>query len=176
MTTRCGVAFGLILVGVWSGLAAEKPIPACSLLTSAEIGAAIGAPAGQSQENDMVVPEGPAKGETMSMCRWPVGEQGMVSISVIRSPQGVQREAGLAQLSRMFDTLRAQGWTEERRDFSNTRCAIMTPPSSLKDVPPSTGCFAEAKGRGMGIGFMGTKKVAIEQVKVLIDKAIGRLP
>ncbi len=176
MQTRCGVAFVLILVFAWSGLAAEQPIRACTLLTATEIGETVGMPAGQAQENDLVVPEGPAKGETMSMCRWPIGEQDMVSLSLIRSPQGVQREAGLAQLSRMFDTLKAQGWTEERKDFSNARCAIMTPPSSLKDVPPSTGCFAEAKGRGMGIGFMGAKKVAIEKVKVLLDKAIGRLP
>src|SRR2546427_4162287 len=110
MTTRCGVASVLILICVWSGLAAEQPMPACALLTSAEIGDAIGTPAGPSQESDMVVPEGPAKGETMSMCRWPVGDQGMVSISVIRSPQGAHREAGLAQLNRMFETLKAQGW------------------------------------------------------------------
>jgi len=176
MTTRCGVAFGLLLVFAWSGLAAEPPMRACSLLTAAEIDEVVGTPAGQSQENDIAIPEGPAKGETMSMCRWPIGAQGMLSISVIRSPQGAQREAGLAQLNQMFETLKAQGWTEERKDFSNIRCAIMTPPSSAKDVPISTGCFAEAKGRGMGIGLMGEKKVAIEKVKVLLDKAIGRLP
>jgi hypothetical protein len=28
----------------------------------------------------------------------------------------------------------------------------------------------------MGIGFMGTKKVAIEKMKALLDKVIGRLP
>jgi hypothetical protein len=176
MTMRCSVAFSIILVFVWSGLAAEQPMHACVLLTAAEIGNAMGTPAGPSQENDMVIPEGPAKGETMRMCRWSIGDQGMVSISVIRSPQGAQREAGFAQLNRMFDMLKAQGWTEERKDFSNIRCAMMTPPSSAKDVPPSTGCFAEAKGRGLGIGWMGAKKVAIEKVKALLDKAIGRLP
>jgi hypothetical protein len=158
MTTRCGVAFGLILVGVWSGLAAEKPMHACSLLTAAEISDAVGTPAGQAQENDMVVPEGPAKGETLHMCQWPIGEQDMVSLSLIRSPQGAPREAGLAQLSRMFDMLKTQGWTEERKDYSNARCAIMTPPSSLKDVPPSTGCFAEAKGRGWGLDLWAQRR------------------
>src|SRR6266705_1301405 len=90
-----------------------------------------------SQESDIVIPEGPSKGETMSMCMWPIGEQDMVSISVIRAPQGAQHEAGLAQLNKTFDMLKAQGWTEERKDFSNTRCAIMAPPSSLQDVPLS---------------------------------------
>jgi len=177
MEKCCGVVIGILLVGTWSGFAAEPPMPACSLLTAAEISDAVGMPAGPSQESDMVIPEGPSKGETMRMCMWHIGDQDMVSISVIRAPQGAQHEAGLAQLNKTFDMLKAQGWTEERKDFSNTRCAIMTPPSSLQDVPLSTACLAEAKGMGISVGSMsGTKKVAIEKIKTLLDKAIGRLP
>jgi hypothetical protein len=135
MTMRCGIAFGLILVCVWSGLAAGQPMYACALLTSTEIGTAMGTPAGPSQESAMVVPEGPAKGETMSMCRWPMGEQGMLSISVIRAPQGAQREAGLAQLSRMFETLKAQGWTEERKDFGTSNSRRLKNSSNRHDIP-----------------------------------------
>jgi len=177
MKIRCGAAISLLLVCAWSSFAAEKPMSACSLLTAADISNAVGTPAGSSQENDIVIPEGPSKGETMRMCQWRIGEQEIISISVIRAPQGAQHEAGLAQLNKIFDMLKAQGWTEERKDFSNTRCSIMTPPPSVQDVPLSTGCLAEAKGMGIGVGWMGEKKkVAIEKVKALLDKAIGRLP
>ena len=67
MEKCCGVVIGILLVGTWSGFAAEPPMPACSLLTAAEISDAVGMPAGPSQESDIVIPEGPSKGETMSM-------------------------------------------------------------------------------------------------------------
>ena len=90
---------------------------------------------------------------------------------------GGRRHDRSPQLNKTFDMLKAQGWTEERKDFSNTRCAIMAPPSSLQDVPLSTACLAEAKGIGISVGSMsGTKKVAIEKIKTLLDKAMGRLP
>jgi len=53
----------------------RRTADACLLLvTAAEISDAVGMPAGPSQESDMVIPEGPSKGETMSMCMWPIGE------------------------------------------------------------------------------------------------------
>src|SRR3989442_12583580 len=117
MERWCGVFIGLRFGGPGGGSAADPPMPACSLLTAAEISDAVGMPAGPSQESDMVIPEGPSKGETMSMCMWHIGDQDMVSISVIRAPQGAQHEVGLAQLNKTFDMLKAQGWTEERKDF-----------------------------------------------------------
>lgn len=172
-----GVVIVLLLVNPWSSFAAEKTLNACALLTVAEMRDAVGTPAGPPQESAIVIPEGPSKGETMHMCTWRMGDQGMVSLSVIRVPPGAQREAGLAQLTQIFDTLKAQGWTEERKDFSNGRCSIMAPPPSAQDMPLSTGCFAEAKGMSVGVGWMsGQKTIAIEKVKALLDKAIGRLP
>src|ERR1700694_4892097 len=106
------VVVGILLVGAWSGFAAEKPLHACSLLTAAEVGDAVGTPAGPSQESDTVIPKGPSKGETMGTCMWRIDEQSMVSINVVRAPQGAQREAGFALLDQIFDTLKAEGWTE----------------------------------------------------------------
>jgi hypothetical protein len=177
MKKCCGVVVGLFLVCAWSGFAAEKPMPACALLTAADVGNAVGTPAGPPHESDMVIPTGPSKGETMDTCTWRIDEQSMVVLNVVRAPQGAQREAGFALLNQIFDTLKAQGWTEERTDFGNGRCSIMTPPPSAQDVPLSTGCFAEAKGMGIGVGWIsGQKTIAIEKVKALLDKAIGRLP
>ncbi len=177
MQKQLGAVLGILIAFAWSDLAAQKKMHACSLLTSSEVSDAVGGKVGQSQESDMVIPEGPSKGETMGGCMWAVGDQGMVSVSVIRAPKGAQREAGLTQLNQVFAQLKTQGWKEERKDFSNARCSIMTPPSSETDAPISTGCIAEAKGMGISVGSMsGKKKVAIEKVKALLDKAIGRLP
>jgi hypothetical protein len=61
--------------------------------------------------------------------------------------------------------------------FSNANCMLITPPSSAKrDIPVMTDCFAEAKGMGVSVGYMGRTSVLLETVKTLFDRAIGRLP
>lgn len=176
MKKHCGAALGLLIVFAWSGLAAGEEMHTCALLTSSEVVAAVGG-TGQSQESNIVIPEGPSKGETLGGCMWAADNQGMVSISMIRAPQGALREAGLAKLRDGFQRLKAKGWTEEKKEFSNAKCALMTPPaSSKKDIPVMTGCFAEAKGMGLSVGYMGKTSVPIDKVKTLLDKAIGRLP
>jgi hypothetical protein len=176
MRKQLGVVLGVLMAAAGSGLAAESKTDACSLLTFSEISDAVGEKVAVSQKADMAITEGPSKGETMRGCMWHVGDQGEISVNVIRALKGAQREASLAQLNQVFDTLKAQGWTEEKKNFGDTRCSIMTPPASMKDVPVSTGCFAEAKGWGIGIGWMsGDKKLAAEKVKGMLDKAIGRL-
>lgn len=169
---------GLIMVGVAASAAhgAGKNPPACSLLTSAEIGAAVGGTVGQLREHAIVVREGPSKGETMGMCTWRTGSEGSVAVAIVRAPQGAQRDAGLAQFKQTFQTLKAQGWSEEKKDFSNGMCALMTPPPPGTDMPISTGCFAESKGMGISVGHNGSARVPMDKVKTLLDKAIGRLP
>ena len=154
---------------------ADAKMRACSLLTAAEITAAVGGSAGQPQESDLVVPDGPSKGDTMGMCSWRTGEQNTVSVAVIRAATGASRQAGLAKMAQVFDTLKAQGWTEERKDFANGRCVLMTPPAA-KGLPVSTGCFAEAKGMGLSVGHNGPTRASMDRVRTLLDKAIGRLP
>jgi hypothetical protein len=176
MKKQFGAALGILIVFAWSGLAAGEEMHTCVLLTSGEVVAAVGG-TGQSQESNIVIPEGPSKGETLGGCMWAADNQGMVSISMIRAPQGALREAGLAKLRDGFQRLKAKGWTEERKEFSNAKCALMTPPASSKqDIPVMTGCFAEAKEMGISVGYMGRTSMPIEKVKTLLDKAIGRLP
>ena len=155
---------------------ADAKMRACSLLTAAEITAAVGGTAGQPQESDLVVPDGPSKGDTMGMCSWRTGEQNTVSVAVIRAATGASRQAGLAKMAQVFDTLKAQGWTEERKEFANGRCVLMTPPAASKGIPVSTGCFAEAKGMGLSVGHNGGTRVSMDKVRTLLDKAIARLP
>jgi hypothetical protein len=179
-TTRW--AGGLILATVLTTIltapaqGADKPPSACPLLIAAEIGAATGETAGQPHESAIVISEGPAKGQTMGMCDWPTGSQSGVSLAVTRGLPGAQREAGLAQFEKTFQTLKSQGWSQERKDFNNGACVIFTPPASAKGMPISTGCFAEAKGMGISVGHNGPSKVSMDKMKTLLDKAIGRLP
>jgi hypothetical protein len=176
---RAAALIGLaVLLGAGVDLAggADAKMHACTLLTPAEVNAAVGGSAGPPQESDLVVSEGPSKGDTMGVCTWRTGAQSTVSVAVIRAATGAAREAGLAKLSQVFDTLKAQGWTEERKDFPTGRCAVMTPPASAKAMPLSTGCFAEAKGMGLSVGHSGTARVPMDKVRALLDKAIGRLP
>ena len=176
MKKQFGAGLGILIVFAWSSLAEGKEMHTCALLTSGEVVAAVGG-TGQSQESNIVIPEGPSKGETLGGCMWAAYNQGMVSISMIRAPQGAQREAGLAKLRDGFQRLKAKGWTEEKKEFTNAKCALMTPPASPeKDIPVMTGCVAEAKGVAISVGYMGRTSVPIEKVKTLLDKAIGRLP
>ncbi len=171
-----GAVFGILIVFAWSGLAAGKQMHACALLTSSEVVAAVGG-MGHSLESDIHLSEGPSKGETLGECMWAADNQGMVSLSIMRTPHGALRDAGLAKRKEGFQQLKAKGWAEEQTDFSNANCARMTPPSSSKkDTPVMTGCFAEAKGMGISVGYMGRTRVPIEQVKTLLDKALERLP
>lgn len=156
--------------------AAEKKMHACTLLNSSEIHSALGGTVGQPQESDIVIPEGPSKGETMGTCMWPVDDQSMVTVNIIPAVKGPERSKAIAQLDQVFEDLKGQGWTEEKKEITNGRCSILTPPKGQDDLPLSTGCIAEAKGMGISVGWLsGKKKVGIEKIKPLLDKVIGRL-
>jgi hypothetical protein len=99
----------------------------------------------------------------------------MVSVNIIPVSQGAQRAEGLAKFKEAFDKLKAKGWTEEKKEFGKSTCVIMTPPSSEKNAPILTSCVTEAKGMGISVGSMSKKKVSMEKVKTLLDKALGRI-
>ncbi len=109
------------------------------------------------------------------MCAWLV-RQTSVSLAVIRAPRGPEREAGLAKLRQVFEGLKAKGWREEKKDYPNAKCVVMTPPPSEEKMPKSTGCFGEAKGMAISVGAYTTATgFPPEKVKALLDKVIGRL-
>jgi len=177
MKIPIGVLFGALVLVPSSSYAAEAQVHACTLLTVGEIGSAAGGQVGPAQESNITIPQGPSKDATMASCMWKLGASDMVSVSVIAAPQGAQREATLADLKKVFDGLRAKGWTEDTRAIGNTKCASMAPPPSQKDAPRMSTCMAEAKGKALSLGSMSpTKQVAVEQLKALLDKAIARLP
>jgi hypothetical protein len=155
---------------------AQQPPDACSLLTATELGAAFGGTVTPHKSN-LVIPDGPAKGQPLNACMWSVGEGGMFSVSVMRAPQdAAARQAGLAKIEQTYAQLRAQGWTEVSKDVPGAKCALMTPPVSLRDAPVMTGCLAEAKGMAISVSSLGKTRVQVDQVKPLLDKVIQRLP
>jgi hypothetical protein len=150
---------------------------ACSLLTGAEVGSALGAQPAPSQENNVVIPDGPSRGQTIAMCAWRLGPRDIVRVSVAPALDGAQRAQGLSALTQSFDQMKADGWRENARQFGDIRCSSMTPPPDISDAPLMTGCMGEARGRALSISAMSASKpAAIDPIKDLFDKAAARLP
>ncbi len=174
MWQRFGVVLCILFLEPTIASAEDKNV-ACRLLVAGEITAAVGGPSPQPHESAMVIKDGPYKGETMYMCMWQVGQEGMVSVSPIRLRRA-DREAGLKSMRDAVNALKAQGWAEERKTFDDGECSALTPPKGKQDAPFTTGCFGEAKGKGASITWLGKKPVPIERVKALYDAAVRRLP
>src|SRR5262245_29996964 len=98
MKLHIGMLFGALILIPSNSYAAQAPAHACTLLTAAEIGSAVGGQVGPPQESSVTIPNGPSKGQTMTGCMWKVGERDAVSINVIPALQGADREASLEGL------------------------------------------------------------------------------
>ena len=159
-------------------LSAQKPPAACPLLTPGEIAAATSMKVGASHATDIVIPSGPAKGQTMTGCMWKLGDSGMLNISVVKasSPEGAAR--GVAKLHEALATLASRGWTISDTTISGTLCSTAVPPKSEQEhMPSSTGCYASAKGFAYSVGVMAPHaNVPPARIKTLADSIAKRLP
>lgn len=174
MHSHLAPVVGLLIALTWTEASAQQP--ACSLLTSGDIETLTGAKAREPHPTDMVISAGPGKGQRLNGCMWATSDQGMVAVSMMPALTGPAREAGLATLNQTLDALKAQHWTEQRKDLSNGWCSIMTPPPTQRDAPIMSSCIAEARGMAVSVTFMSpTKKLSIDQVKALLDKVVGGL-
>jgi hypothetical protein len=175
MQPQLGAVLGMLIVLAWTDAAAQKESSACSLLTSADISAAVAGKVGEAHRTDMGVAPGAAS-KTMGNCMWKVGDQGMISVGVMPAAKGAAREAGLAKLNEVYDALKAKHWTQEKQEFGYGWCSVMTPPASEKNTPIMSGCMAEAKGLAIAVTYLDPKqKLALDKAKALLDKAIGHL-
>ena len=174
MHRHVAAVVGLLVALTWADLSAQQS--ACTLLTPADIETITGAQPREPHKTDIVIPEGPQKGQTVNGCMWGTAGNGMVSVSMMPMPEGVSREAGIAKLEEVYAELRAQNWAEEKKTFPDGRCSIMTPPPGKKDAPIMSQCVAEAKGMVMSSVFMSpTQKLSMEQTRALMDKAVGHM-
>jgi len=171
---RASITVRAILAAFGPRVAAAQVPQACTLITTEELKAAFGG-TGDAHKTELQIPSGPAKGQTMNGCMWSIGEQGMLTLSVMPAMKGAAREAGIAQLRQVYASLLAKGWTEEKKEIPGGNCSQMTPPASEKDAPMMVGCMAEAKGQAISIGTLGKTKYSIEQVKPFFDKVVKRI-
>ena len=159
-------------------LSAQKPPAACPLLTPAEIAAATGMKVGQSYPNDMVIPSGPSKGQTMTGCMWKLGDSGMLNLAVVKAASKENEARAVSKLHDAFAALKARGWTVDDVTLGGMLCTTAVPPASERaHTPSSTGCFAAAKGFGFSVGAMAPyAKVPAARMKSLADAIVKRLP
>ena len=146
--------------------------PVCSLLTATDV-TAVGA-TGEGIPGEMAISEGPTKGDTMKMCSWRL-QAGGLHVSVAGMPQGMSRDAVVAELNKNYAALKAQGWTEEKRDFGPVSCNLMTPPAGNQDAPTTTSCLVLAKGMMVSAATITKTRMPMEKLRTLVDSAAGRL-
>ncbi len=172
------LVLALTLLLGWSAplpVGAASKYKACSLLTTAELEAALGAKVGRTDERDIAITEGPYKGETMSFCTWSVGST-YVTLSVLRQVlTGEQRAAGLAKLREAVEGLKKKGWTVEPANVAGAACSTARPPASESSAVPFVGCLMERKGFAFSV-YVFRSAVTPQQVKALADKVAARLP
>jgi hypothetical protein len=174
MHSHLGPVLGLVGALAWSGLSAQQ---ACTLLTPADIETITGTKAkGGPHPTNMIIPEGPQKGQPLNGCMWGTDGNGMVNVSLMPMPQGVSREAALAKLEEVYAQLKAQKWTQEEKDYPDGRCTIVSPPLTQKDAPILSGCVIEKRGMVMSAGFMSpTVKLSMDKTRALTDKVAGHM-
>ena len=99
----------------------------CSLLTTAQISAAVGS-VGASREGDM-----PGTGHGANPLRRACSSSipgGIFTLSVGKVPNaGLSTRQLLDYVNSMYDLLKGQGWTYEKKDFGSTSCSMLTPPA-----------------------------------------------
>lgn len=159
-------------------LSAQKPPAACPLLTPAEIAAATSMKVGASQATDIVIPSGPAKGQTMTGCMWKLGDEGMLNVSIVKASSPENAARGMARLHDVMEVLKSRGWTVTDTKIGAALCSTAVPPASQREhTPSSTGCYASSNVFAFSVGAMGPNaKVPVERVKSLADLIAKRLP
>jgi hypothetical protein len=158
------------LVAMMASPGSRQDSSVCSLLTPADIEAATGIKPGTA------VPGGySAGGKTIRMCTWPIpAQRGQLSLSVGPLAPGMSA-ATISKQNPGMDALRKAKYTEESRQAGDTYCSIMTPPASKKDGIIMSTCGTGVKGMILSFAYISpTKKIALDQAKSLMDKAVSR--
>jgi hypothetical protein len=146
----------------------------CSLLTTAQVSAAVGT-AGATQEGDM---PGTGRGANplRRVCAWGMpGGVFYLSVGKAPDPKLSSREM-LDYMNRMYDSLKGQGWKYEKKDFGSTSCSLLTPPSGDANSSFATSCGTVAKGMLVMTSASSKTSVPMEKLKTLAESAAGRLP
>lgn len=158
-------------VGAQTG-AASHP---CSLLTAAQISAAVGS-VGESREGDM-----PGTGHGANPLRRACSygmPGGLFTLSVGKVPNpNMSTRQLLDYMNSMYDVLKGRGWKLEKKDFgSTTSCSLVTPPAGAANGSPATICATVVKGMLVIAGTSSKVTIPAEKLKSLAETAAARLP
>ncbi len=141
----------------------------CSLLTAAQISAAVGS-VGESREGDM-----PGKAH-MRACSWGLpGGLFTLSVGKVPNPNMSTRQL-LDFMNSMYDMLKGQGWKHEKKDFGSASCSLVTPPAGAENASPATFCATVVKGMLVMVSTSSKASVPAEKLKPLAETAAARLP
>jgi hypothetical protein len=159
------------LVAMMALPGARQDSSVCSLLTPADIEAATGIKPGNAVPGGYSAPPGQA----VRMCSWPIpAQRGQLSLSAAPLPPGTSA-ATIAKQNPGMNALRKAKYTEESRQVGDMYCSIMTPPPSQKNGVIMSTCTAAVKGTILSFAYISpTKKIALDQAKALMDKAVSR--
>ena len=162
------VLIGLIAAGEAGAQTGDASHP-CSLLTTAQVSAALGS-VGESREGDM-----PGQGHQRA-CSWSLpGGFFVLSVSKVPNPKMSSRQL-MDWMNSMYDVLKVQGWKYEKKDFGSTSCSLMTPPAGTANASPSTTCGTAAKGMLVMTSASSKASIPAEKLKPLTEAAAARLP
>jgi len=167
------VVIGCTAVGQAGAQTAANLHP-CSLLTAAQVTAAVGS-VSQSAEGDM---RGTGQGEKplRRACSWGI-PGGLFTLSVGKVPkQNMNTRQLLDWMNSMYDVLTAQGWMYEKKDFGSTSCSLLTPPKGAPEGSPATFCATVVKGMLVMTGASAKAAIAPEKLKSVTELAASRLP
>lgn len=153
-----------------------EPSGTCALLTAGDIEIATGAKPGTAQPGGYSAPAGGGRSVNVELCTWTIpAHRGQLVVSVAPLAAGTSA-ASAARHNPGTEALREKGWTERAADFPNCWCSIFTPPASEKDGIRLSTCTAGVKGQMVTVAFTSpSRKLSIDQVKALTDRATGRL-
>jgi len=158
-----------VQVGAQTGDASHP----CSLLTKAQVTAAVGT-VGASAEGDM---PGTGRGENpvRKACSWALSG-GMFVLSVGKVPNSSLDTRGLLDyMNKMYDLLKAEGWKYDKKDFGSTSCSLLTPPPGDVNSSPATSCATVTKGMLVMTSASSKPSIQIEKLKSLAETAAERL-
>lgn len=167
------VLIGFIAAGQAAAQTGAASHP-CSLLTAAQIGAAVGS-VGESREGDM---PGTGRGANplRRACSWSM-PGGLFTLSVGKVPNpNLSTRQLLDYVNSMYDLLKSQGWKYEKRDFGSTSCSLLTPPAGAANGSPATSCATVVKGMLVMTSTSSKASIPAEKIKSLAETAAARLP
>lgn len=146
----------------------------CSLLTAAQISAAVGS-VGESLEGDM---PGTGHGATplRRACSWSMpGGLFILQVGKVPDPNLSTRQL-LDWVNSMYDLLKGEGWKYEKKDFGSTSCSLLTPPAGAANGSPVTSCATVVKGMVVMTSTSSKASIPAEKLKSLAETAAARLP